>query len=278
VDDYELIDVGGGARLERFGNRLVDRPHPGAYGERADPEAWKNASLFHVPGEGWHGSHATESWTIGVRDLTVELRPIETGQVGIFPEQAPSWDWVEHALGDRTRAGHVPAVLNLFAYTGISTLVAASAGGSVAHVDASKPAIAWARRNAELSGLTDHPVRWLVDDAPAFVARELRRGHAYDGVVLDPPTYGHGARGRAWRLEDDLELLLAGCARLVRDRRGFVLLTAHTPGFGPEELGAALGRSVRVPAARIETGELVLRARSGRHLELGAFARWAGGA
>ena len=278
MDEYELIDVGGGARLERFGSRVVDRPHPGAYGERGDPAAWSTATLFHVPGEGWQGSQAAEPWTMGIRDLTVELRPTDTGQVGLFPEQAVSWAWLEQRVRDRTGRDEPPAVLNLFAYTGVSTLVAAAAGASVAHVDGSKPAVAWARRNAELSGLSDQPIRWLVDDAQGFVARELRRGRAYDGVILDPPTYGHGSRGRAWRLEDDLDVLLATCARLVRDRDGFVLLSAHTPGHGPDALAAALGGALRVPRARIDAGDLVVEASSGRRLELGAFARWPGGA
>lgn len=278
MDDYELIDVGGGARLERFGDRLVDRPHPGAYGDRGDADAWAAATLFHVPGEGWHGPDAAQPWRIRLHDLTVELRATDTGQVGVFPEQAPSWTWLDAAVGSRASGERTPAVLNLFAYTGLSTLVAARAGAEVAHVDASKPAMAWARRNADLSGLADRPIRWLIDDAAAFVARELRRGRAYDGVILDPPSYGHGRGGRAWRLEDDLELLLAACARLIRDRRGFVLLTAHTPGFGADELGDALARSVRVPATRIDRGTLALEARSGRRLELGAFARWPGGA
>ena len=276
MDEYELIDVGGGARLERFGERLVDRTHPGAYGDRADPGAWADATLFHVPGEGWHGVDAADPWTIRLHGLTVELRATDTGQVGVFPEQAPSWDWLERAVRARTDGEHTPAVLNLFAYTGLSTLVAAAAGATVAHVDASRPAVTWARRNAELSGFADRPIRWLVDDAASFVARELRRGRTYDGVVLDPPSYGHGRGGRAWRLEDDLEVLLAQCARLVRDRGGFVLLTAHTPGFGPAELSAALARSLRVPVAGIEAGNLDLTARSGRRLELGAYARWPG--
>ncbi len=274
--DYELLDVGGGARLERFGKRIVDRPHPGAYGDRADPAAWAATTLFHGPDGAWDGTDPIEPWQIEVDGLTVELRPTETGQVGIFPEQAESWAWLHEVLGAWAATDRAPAVLNLFAYTGLASLVAAAAGATVAHVDGSRPAVTWARRNAELSGLADRPIRWLVDDVPAFVARELRRERRYDGVLLDPPTYGHGARGRAWRIEDDLEALLADCAGLVGGRTGFVLLTAHTPGFDADRLADALGEALHVPARRIEAGALRLTARSGRPLELGAFARWPG--
>ncbi len=276
MDDYELLDIGGGARLERFGPRVVDRPHPAAYGERGDPAAWDTATLYFAPGEGWHGTDPTEPWRIDADGLAVELRPTDTGQVGLFPEQAVSWAWLRDVIAARAATGGQPEVLNLFGYTGLATLVAAAAGASVAHVDGSKPAVAWARHNAGLSGLADRPIRWLVDDAPGFVARELRRERRYDGVILDPPTYGHGARGRTWRLEDDLPSLLGGCARLIGGSRGFILLTAHTAGFGRAALGHALGTALRLPSARMETGDLALTARSGRRLDLGSFARWNG--
>jgi 23S rRNA (cytosine1962-C5)-methyltransferase len=169
-----------------------------------------------------------------------------------------------------------PQVLHLFAYTGLATLAMAEAGAAVTHVDASRPAVAWARRNATESGLDDRPVRWVVDDALAFTEREIRRGRRYDGVVLDPPTYGHGPRTGAWRLEQDLVALLTACGRVLRDD-GFALLTAHTAGFGPDrlrdELVAALGR----PPSATEAGDLHLVTPDGRRLELGAFARTPGG-
>ena len=220
------------------------------------------------PGRGWTGEGGP--WIVGVAGLQVELRPTPTGQVGLFPEQAPSWDWL------RGRVTPGMDVLNLFAYTGAATLVAARAGASVVHVDASRPTVAWARHNAELSGLANRPIRWIVDDAAAFVAREVRRGRRYDGVVLDPPSYGHGPGSRAWRLEDDLAPLLEGCAELTGGPDGFVLLTAHTPGFGPERLAEELARATGVPPSAIERGALRLTAPTGATLELGAFARWPG--
>ena len=270
MDDYELLDLGSGARLERFGSRVVARPHPAAEGRRRDPAAWGQAALTFESGAGWTGHDAASPWEMAFAGLRLELRPTATGQVGMFPEQAASWKW----LRDRVRPAM--AVLNLFAYTGVATLVAADVGASVVHVDASRPTVAWARRNAELSGLVDRPIRWIVDDAASFAARELRRGNRYDGVILDPPSYGHGAGSRTWRLEDDLAVLLDQVSELVGGPDGFVLLTAHTPGFGQERLAEELAVSLGAPAAGIEGGPLLLTARSGAMLDLGAFARWPG--
>jgi 23S rRNA (cytosine1962-C5)-methyltransferase len=270
VDNYELLDVGEGGRLERFGSRTVARPHPGAEGPRRDPGAWRHATLTFEPERGWSGPDTGDAWQIAMDGLTVELRQTETGQVGLFPEQQDSWAWL------RNRAAQGMAVLNLFAYSGLATLVAAAEGASVVHLDASRPTVAWARRNAELSGLDGRPVRWIIDDAAAFVAREVRRGRRYDGVVLDPPSYGHGPRGRGWRLEDDLDPLLHQVAQLVEASKGFVLLTAHTPGFGAEQLAAELAAAFGVADADIDRGALQVTARTGATLDLGAFARWPG--
>ena len=184
--------------------------------------------------------------------------------------------WLRARIESRTATagGDTPPVqvLHLFAYTGLATLAMAAAGAAVAHVDAARPAVAWARRNAAANGLTDAPIRWLVDDAPAFVARERRRGRRYDGIVLDPPTYGHGSSGRAWRLETDLDPLLDDCRALLSPG-GFVLLTAHPEHLAPDQLAARLGRGLRRAADRIDVGELRLDAASGASLDLGAFAR-----
>lgn len=273
VDDYELLDGGEGRRLERFGSRIVARPHPGAEGRRLDPGAWGRATLTFEPEQGWTGPDAAGPWPVNVAGLTVELRPTATGQVGLFPEQAANWAWLREAVAGLDPA---PTVLNLFGYTGVATLVAAEAGAAVVHVDAARPTVAWARRNAELSGLAERPIRWIVDDAAAFVAREVRRGRRYAGIVLDPPSYGHGAGGRAWRIERDLAPLLADSAHLIGGAEGFLQLTAHTPGLGPDRLAAVLADALDTPTAAIERGDLNLTAGSGRVLELGAFARWLG--
>ncbi len=282
VDGYELVDAGGGARLERFGMHSTDRPHGGAYGERRAPERWAEAALRFDRDAGWSGpalAEAREGWPAEVGGLRLLLRPTDAGQVGAFPEHAAMLPWLRERVELRraTAPDDAPPVrvLHLFAYTGLVTLSLAAVGAAVAHVDAARPAVAWARRNAAANGLGDAPIRWLVDDARAFVARERRRGSRYDGVVLDPPTYGHGASGRPWRLDTDLDLLLVEC-RAILSPDGFLLLTAHTEHLGEDQLGGRLGLALRRSAADIETGDLRLEATSGANLALGAFARWDG--
>ncbi len=271
--DVELLDAGDGRRLDRFGPRVLDRPHPGAAGRRRDPAAWEAADLRFEHRGGWssRSPDALEPWTVGIDGLTFELRPTPSGQVGLFPEHALVRPWLEERVR-RRRAAVVtepPAVLSLFAHTGLATLAMARAGATVAHVDASRPAVAWARRNAELSGLADRPVRWLVDDARAFVEREARRGRRYDGIVLDPPAYGH-AHGRTWKLEDDLPELLHACATIAAPG-AFVLLTAHSEGVDGEALARFLGGAFR--GRHPEHAPLSLRATSGATLALGFAAR-----
>jgi 23S rRNA (cytosine1962-C5)-methyltransferase len=281
-DGYRLIDAGGGRRLERFGDRLVDRPAPGATGPVADPGAWAAAALRYERWSGWHApGGALAPWPVAVHGLTLELRPTDTGQVGLFPEQLANLGWLTaqvRAAASEALPGAQdrPIVLNLFASTGLASLALVAAGGAVVHVDSSRPAVAWARHNAALSGLADQPIRWIVDDAGAFVARELRRGRRYDGIVLDPPSYGHGDRGRAWRLEDGLAGLLEACAALLSGPRAFCLVSAHAEGLTPAWLGRELARSARRPIARVQSGELAVTAQSGARLALGAVARLGG--
>jgi 23S rRNA (cytosine1962-C5)-methyltransferase len=277
---HELIDAGDGRRLERFGGLVVDRPAPMADDPPRDPETWSATDLRFDRYVGWTSVADTEPepWVVEDGDLRFELRPTDTGQVGLFPEQAPNRAWVRSAIAEMIAIADpssdpVASLLNLFAYTGATTLSGAAAGATVAHVDGSRPAVAWARRNAELSGLADRPIRWLVDDVETFVGREIRRGRHYDAVILDPPSYGHGSRGATWRLEDRLDPLLDACAELTGDDPAFVLLTAHTPGFGPDRLADALAGAFGRRQSEVEAGELGLRARSGAHLRLGAWAR-----
>jgi 23S rRNA (cytosine1962-C5)-methyltransferase len=260
---YELLDAGNGRRLERFGDRVVDRPAPGAVELPDDPRAWAAADLRFERERGWSGQ--AEPWTFEFEGLTVELRTASGGQVGLFPEHAALLPW----LRERTVDG-ASTVLNLFAYTGLASLALAQAGAQVAHVDGSKPAVAWARRNSELSDLADRPIRWLIDDALTFVRREARRGRRYDGVVLDPPAYGHAGRS-TWKLEDDLEPLLLAI-RDVLQPDGFVVLSSHTTAFGPQQLADALETAIGTERP-LEAGELSLLATSGAILELGAYAR-----
>ncbi|HEX6868138.1 MAG TPA: hypothetical protein VF119_05000 [Candidatus Limnocylindrales bacterium] len=282
-DGHVLLDIGGAARLERFGARVVDRPSPGALGARADPARWLAADLRFERDRGWSGPAAAAGpWSIELEGLSLELRPTDAGQVGLFPEHAAMLPWLRDRISGRGEPGEGPGVpsphvLHLFGYTGLATLALAAAGAAVTHVDASRPTVTWARHNAERSGLADRPVRWIVDDALAFTQREVRRARRYAGVVLDPPSYGHGPAGGDWRIADDLPTLVAAVAGLL-ERDGFVLLTAHTPDFDADRLATVLGSGLRRPLAGIDAGDLHLATPDGRRLELGAFARSPGGA
>ena len=274
-----LEDFGDAARLERFGDRLVDRPHAGGLGARRTPDRWLAADLRFDRDVGWTGPLKPTPWTVDADGLAMELRPTDAGQVGLFPEHIEMLPWLRRRIAERVaeRPTEAPAVLHLFAYTGLASLAMAHAGAAVTHVDAARPSVTWARHNAGLAGLADAPIRWIVDDVRAFTERESRRGRRYAGLVLDPPSYGHGSGGRAWRLETDLEPLLAAC-RGILDAGAFVLLTGHTPTMGPGESAAAIARGLRTAHADIEDGVLGLDAVDGRRLELGAFARCAGSA
>jgi 23S rRNA (cytosine1962-C5)-methyltransferase len=241
---YAMLDFGDGRRLERFGRYVLDRPAPGvADVPRAQPGAWTGAhARFDRVAAAWSPPDVLpEAWLVEVAGISLELRPTASGQVGLFPEHAaPAVEAAAaiDALG--SRLGRPAEVLNLFAYTGLATLLIARAGARVAHVDSSRPAVAWARRNAALAGLETAPVRWLVEDAATFVAREVRRGRSYDAVVVDPPSYGHAPRGGAWRLDGGLVVLLEGCAALTGPMPGLVVLTAHTTGIRPVDLRDAV--------------------------------------
>lgn len=265
----ELLDAGDGRRLDRLGTRLVDRPAPSAvWPPRLPPSDWAAADVRFDRDAGWTGGDVTP-WTVAVDGLTLELRPTAAGQIGLFPEHVGFWPWLRVSL-----AGHAdPSVLHLFAHTGATTLALAGAGARVTHVDASRPAVAWARHNAELSGLADRPIRWIVDDAQAFIEREGRRGRLYDGFVIDPPSYGHGPRGTRWELAEALPDLLDACAA-VATVDAVVLLTAHTTGLDANDLADALIDAFE-PAPGIEfiAESIEETARSGAVLPLGVAAR-----
>ena len=274
---YELLDFGNGRRLERFGAVVVDRPCVAAAShEPAHPEAWETADVrFRGQTEGQEEGEwrmvrdLPDPWLVEARHFKLKLKPSKSGQIGVFPEQTANWTW----LYLRVRgAGRPLKVLNLFGYTGGSTLAAAAAGARVAHVDASKSAVKRARDNAELSQLGEAPIRWLVEDATTFVDRELRRGAGYDAIVLDPPSYGHGPNGEAWNI-DALDDLLAKCAKLTAGRLALVMLTCHSAGYDPRRLKDML--STHFSVDRVESHELSLRDSQWRRLQAGALARFA---
>jgi len=275
ADPYALLDFGGGRKLERFGTVVLDRPAPAAENDkRSDPETWRRADARYERTSGetgrWtHQGRLPESWTVRFREIGFRLKLTDSGQVGLFPEQALNWAWLKERV---SRFPKPMRVLNLFAYTGGSTLAAAVGGAEVTHVDSARTVVAWARRNAEFSDLASAPIRWITEDALKFVRREVKRGRQYDAVVLDPPSYGHGPKGEAWKLAEHLPVLLELCASLTRERPAFLLLTCHTPGFGTEELRRAL--TIAAGNGDIETMPLAIRSTDGRKLDCGDCARW----
>jgi len=280
-DQYELLDFGAGRKLERFGPLVLDRPAPAASDvAMADPARWTSGNARftrHDAASGvWTGPDQLPTpWRLHYRSLVLELQCTPSGAVGAYPEQVENWDWIERQV---RRSGRVLKVLNLFAYTGASTLAAAAAGAEVVHVDAARPVVSWARRNAVLSQLADAPIRWIVDDARKFVQRELRRGNEYHAVILDPPTYGHGPKSEPWELPADLADLLAACGRLTQRSRAFMLLTCHAPTIGPPELEAMLADALCGHGqSGVVAKTLAVRTRDGRRLPSGVVARWPDG-
>ena len=277
-DQYQLIDFGGGRRLERFGFLRLDRPCAAVeQTDRSETDAWQQADARFDRGEGEGGQWSLrcklpEQWTIVHGQVTFELKWTPAGHLGVFAEQAANWDWITDQL---RMAGRQLTILNLFAYTGGSTLAAAAAGNEVVHVDAARNTIAWARRNAELSGMAEKPIRWIEEDARKFVRRELKRGNRYDAVILDPPSYGHGLRGEVWRLSKHLPRLLETCGRLTAGRRRFMLLTCHTPGFDPARLKRMMTDALGETDDGTVTAErLTVRSTTGRELPSGVVVRW----
>ncbi len=262
--------------MERFGPVTLDRPCPVAeLLARALPDAWRCADARfegrnEEKGQWTCRRELPERWTIAYGRLQFELKPTDFGHLGIFPEQADNWAWIEEQV---RKAGRPLKVLNLFAYTGGSTMAAAAAGAEMVHVDAAKNTVVWARRNAELSGLRAAPIRWIVEDALKFVKRELRRGNRYDAVILDPPSYGHGPRGEVWRLSKHLPRLLSLCGELTAGRPQFMLLTCHTPGYEPTTLRTMICE-VLGSEGSVAVGPMSLRSDAGRELPSGTVARW----
>ena len=277
-DDYQLLDFGDGRRLERFGSIVLDRPCPAAEGlARVSPAAWDQADARFERTEGDEGRWIdrrpiAERWTVAHGAVQFELKRTEFGHVGLFPEQVANWDWIAQQLADAPR---LVRVLNLFAYTGGSTLAVAAAGAEVTHVDAARNVVAWGRRNAELSGLAAAPIRWIAEDAAKYVGREWKRGSLYDAVILDPPSYGHGPRGEPWQIERNLPPLLELCGRLTAGRRRFVLLTCHTPQLGTDRLREMLADAMGgADRGDVYADPLTIRSVGGRQLPSGVVVRW----
>jgi 23S rRNA (cytosine1962-C5)-methyltransferase len=280
MEGYQLLDSGNGAKLEKVGSYLFVRPSPQAVWSPSLPKVrWDEADAVFVRSATGGGSwdfrrRLPEIWEIEYRGLMFFIKPTGFGHLGIFPEHGDCWEWTEDVIG---RARRSVSVLNMFAYTGGATLAAARAGASICHLDASKGVVDWARENAAISGLGDKPIRWIVEDVEKFVKREIKRGRHYDGIVLDPPSFGRGSKGEVWKIEDDLPRLLSECRELLSDNPLFILLSCHTPGFTPLVLQNLLEEMLKGAKGELSSGEMVIREASGRVLPSGAYARWSSG-
>lgn len=277
--DYKIIDTTGGDKLESWGGKVLVRPDPQIIWKTPrKTDLWAKAdAVYHRSSKGggeWeYRKKLPESWTISYGELKFIIRPTGFKHTGLFPEQAVNWDYMTDKIKN---AGRPIKVLNLFAYTGGATLACANAGAQVSHVDASKGMVQWARENAHASGLTDKPVRWLVDDCLKFVQREIRRGNFYDGIVMDPPSYGRGPGGEVWKLEDSVYELVKTCAGVLSDDPLFFLLNSYTTGLSPSVMAYILSEVITPKfGGKVSADEIGLPVeKSGMPLPCGSTAIW----
>ena len=276
--DYEVLDTSSGEKLERWGDYILVRPDPQVIWDTPhDHAGWSHKNgHYHRSAKGggeWEFFDLPQEWTIHYRELTFHLKPFSFKHTGLFPEQAVNWDWFSRIV----REAHRPAkVLNLFAYTGGATVSAAAAGASVTHVDASKGMVTWAKENAVSSGLGDAPIRWLVDDCVKFVEREIRRGNKYDGIIMDPPSYGRGPKGEIWKIEESVFPFIELCSKLLSDDALFLLINSYTTGLQPAVLSYMLNTVLTKRfGGQVEAEEIGLPVtESGLVLPCGASGRW----
>lgn len=287
---YKLIDSGGFAKLEEVGGVRLSRPSTLAVWDPCRPDDWKSSDIVFVRtsssgGEWKQGKgpkNSCREWTFDAGRFKMNMKLTDFGHIGLFPEQISNWDWVDrtiaHAATTRRKSEGPPKIINLFGYTGGSTLACLAAGAEVCHVDASKAAVSWARENATLSGLDSRPVRWIVDDAKKFIRREAKRGARYDGIILDPPTFGRGASGQVWKIEKDLPGLMADLSEILSVRPLLFLLTCNTAGFSPLVLEHLLSPVIPAGKSGMESGEMSIpytpERGEGLRLPAGAYARW----
>lgn len=278
-NDYEVLDTSDGEKLERWGDYFLVRPDPQVlWNTPKKLKQWNNPNgHYHRSSKGggqWDFNHLPKTWDIKYKDMmTFHLQPFSFKHTGVFPEQAVNWDWFSNKI---QQAGRPIKVLNLFAYTGGATLAAAAAGASVTHVDASKGMVNWAKENAQISGLRDKPIRWLVDDCVKFVEREIRRGNQYDGIIMDPPSYGRGPKGEIWKIEEKIYPLVQLCSKILTKNPLFFLINSYTTGLQPAVLTYMIETEIRTKfGGKVTADEIGLPVSSnGLVLPCGASGRW----
>jgi len=272
--DYELIDSGNGKRLERFGKYIISKPDPQAIWKPFLSQAnWQKADATYLDEDKkWRQNTLPEKWELRYKDIKFYARLTSFKHTGIFPEQILNWEYIENAI---KKANKEINVLNLFGYTGIASLVCAANGAKVTHVDGSKPSISWARENQALSNLVDKPIRWILDDAVEFCAREVRRGNKYDAIIMDPPVYGHGPNGEVWDFNKSFPALLENCKNLLSSDPVFVIINAYAISASSLMLSNMIEDYLGFAKEKIEYGELAIEeSKRNRFLSTGIVARF----
>lgn len=294
--EYELLDSGNGEKLERYGSYVLRRPDPEVlWNKSKNINLWDNADLKFIRNGNktkWIVKEGTsKDWNILYGGLNFSIRPTSFKHTGLFPEQLANWEWMEkiikneimsgkrsylkEAQGPTSKSESNISVLNLFAYTGGATLACAKAGAEVCHVDGSKTSVSWARENAELSGLSEKPIRWIIDDVLMFLKREVKRGRKYDAILMDPPSFGHGPKDELWKIEESFLELINLCKEVLSDDPLFILINGYTAGYSPVAYQNILIDMMKEYKGSIEIGELVIKeSDTDKLLPCGIFARW----
>lgn len=276
--DYEILDTSDGEKLERWGDTILIRPDPQIIWNTPKTSEWKTADAHYLRstkggGEWKNYKKIKNNWAISYKNLKFNIKPTGFKHTGLFPEQAVNWDFFQDVISKEKRK---IKVLNLFAYTGGATLACAAAGADVCHVDASKGMVAWARENAQLSNLSDKPIRWIVDDCEKFVAREIKRGNTYDAIIMDPPSYGRGPNGEIWKLEEQIYNMVSACSKVLSDNPLFFVLNSYTTGLSPSVMEYLIGVTVGQKFdGKITCDEIGLKVtKTGYNLPCGSTAIW----
>jgi len=276
---YVLVDSGDGKKLEQFGPYLLARPCSQAvWKPQLSDKVWNDAdaSFSRDQDNKWiYRRELPQEWEIEAAGIRFKLSSTDFGHLGIFPEQIPFWHWLQRTIASSVTSSFKPRVLNLFAYSGGSTLAAAKAGAVVCHLDASKGMVSWARENAALNNLDKAPIRWIVEDVKKFLQREIKRGSRYEAIILDPPSFGRGTKGEIFKIEDSIASLLQDCRTLLSDRPLFIFFSCHTPGFSPIVMQNLMQQTMNGVRGRIEMGDMILPAQKEVYaVPSGTFARW----
>jgi 23S rRNA (cytosine1962-C5)-methyltransferase len=279
--DYELIDSGLEEKLERFGEETLMRPDPQALWPKTMPQTRWEAADAQYSRDGREGQwkikeDMPESWPIEIGGIKVLIKPTSFKHTGVFPEQAPNWEWLRETVARAKGKGREKvSVLNLFGYTGGASIAAAQAGAEVCHVDASKSAVAWAKENAELSGVAEKPIRWIIEDAITFVEREIKRGNRYDLILMDPPAFGHGPKDELWKFEEHFLALMQLCNELLSEEPLGMLINGYAAGYSASAFAYNLEPLMQKYGGTLQYGELSIEESSGKRLlPCGIFARW----